>query len=66
MSDILDRIIATKHEEVALRKTHTSVQLLKERAAEVEAPRGFCDALQRAALAKQPGVIAEIKKKNAF
>lgn len=62
MSDILDRIIATKHEEVALRKTHTSVQMLKERAADAEAPRGFCAALQRAALAKQPGVIAEIKK----
>ena len=62
MSDILERIIATKHEEVALRKAHTSVHVLRERAADVTPPRGFSDALQRAAAAKQPGVIAEIKK----
>ena len=62
MSDILDKIIATKLEEVAARKLHTPPSALRDRAESVEPPRGFVENLQRAALLKSPGVIAEIKK----
>ncbi len=66
MSTILDEIIATKREEIAARKAHTPVDVLRERIAAREAdgdtPRGFVRALQQAVEAGQPGVIAEIKK----
>ena len=62
MSDILDTIIATKREEVAARKLHTTVAELRARAADQAAPRGFVARLQQAARSKTPGVIAEIKK----
>ncbi len=62
MSDILDKIIATKHIEVAQRKTKTSIDDLRRQAEMVSAPRGFTDKLANAARDKRPGVIAEIKK----
>ncbi len=62
MSDILDKIIATKHIEVAQRKTKTSIDDLRRQAEIVSAPRGFTDKLANAARDKRPGVIAEIKK----
>lgn len=62
MSDILDKIIATKVEEVAARKLRTPLSELRARAVSVEPPRGFVANLQRAAQLKSPGVIAEIKK----
>lgn len=62
MSDILDKIVATKHEEIAARKLHTTVDDLRARGEGMPAPRGFIAALQSAAAEKQPGVIAEIKK----
>lgn len=62
MSDILDKIIATKHEEIAQRKITTPVSELRARAADVEPPRGFVERLCNAAANKTPGVIAEIKK----
>lgn len=62
MSDILDKIIATKHEEIAQRKITTPVSELRARAADVEPPRGFVERLRNAAANKTPGVIAEIKK----
>jgi len=61
MSDILDRILAQKREEVAqLRKRH-SPQSLQDLATAQEAPRGFAARLRERA---QDGaaVIAEIKK----
>ncbi len=55
----LDRILATKYEEVAARKVATSVAALDARAAEQSPPRGF-----RAALDARSGhaLIAEIKR----
>ena len=61
MSDILEKILAQKREEVAaLRKRHSRESLL-DLAASQSAPRGFAAAL-RAGAAAGPAVIAEIKK----
>jgi indole-3-glycerol phosphate synthase len=64
MSTILDRIIATKQTELVERKKLESQAELETRLANssLPNPRGFVDALRRQAMAKQPGVIAEIKK----
>ena len=62
MSDILEKIIATKHKEVAQRSAALDVAALKARVPEASPVRGFADKLRQAALAEQPGVIAEIKK----
>ncbi len=66
MSDILEKIVATKREEVAQRKSTTSLNELREQISQREAdgdlPRGFSKRLRTAALAQIPGVIAEIKK----
>ena len=64
MSTILDRIIATKQTELVERKKLESQAELETRLANSSLPntRGFVDALRRQAMAKQPGVIAEIKK----
>lgn len=59
---ILQNIIARKHEEVADRKSRLSLADLERTAASADAPRGFAAAMQRAAAAQQPAVIAEIKK----
>lgn len=59
---ILQNIIARKHEEVADRKGRLSLADLERTAASADAPRGFAAAMQRAAAAQQPAVIAEIKK----
>lgn len=59
---ILQNIIARKHEEVAENRTRVSVDELERLAAAAEPPRGFAAALKRAAAARKPGVIAEIKK----
>jgi indole-3-glycerol phosphate synthase len=61
VSDILEKILAQKREEVAaLRKRH-SPQSLADLAAGQSAPRGFAQAL-RSRAAAGPAVIAEIKK----
>ena len=61
MSDILEKILAVKREEIAvLRRSHSAASL-RDRAAAQSAPRGFAAALRTAA-ATRPGVIAEIKK----
>jgi indole-3-glycerol phosphate synthase len=61
MSDVLEKILAQKREEVAaLRKKH-SPQSLADLAAAQPAPRGFAAAL-RARAASGAAVIAEIKK----
>ena len=62
MSTILDKIVATKREEVAARKAHTPIEALRERIQDAAAPRGFAAKLQQAAADKVPGVIAEVKK----
>jgi indole-3-glycerol phosphate synthase len=62
MSDVLDRILATKADEVAERAARTPVAELRARAADADAPRGFADALVARTGAGEPAVIAEVKK----
>ncbi len=61
MSDILQRILATKREEISAGKAQRSSAELLARAADVPLPRGFVQRVQ--SLAKLgPAVIAEVKK----
>ena len=65
MSDILQRIVAVKHEEVAVARTRRSLQSLREEALDRQADgdrRGFASALRRRVGAGGAAVIAEIKK----
>jgi indole-3-glycerol phosphate synthase len=61
MADVLQRITAYKRQEVADRRSRTSLAELERRAAEADPPRGFRAALERAAPGR-PALIAEIKK----
>ncbi|MCQ8897607.1 indole-3-glycerol phosphate synthase TrpC [Limnobacter humi] len=62
MSDILDKILATKREEIALGKQIlTEVQWLT-KAARLEPARGFIKAMRAAVAAGKPAVIAEVKR----
>jgi indole-3-glycerol phosphate synthase len=60
--DILKKILATKAEEVAKRKSRITLANLEEIASGVESPRGFYQALQSKVQSKKPAIIAEIKK----
>ncbi len=60
--DILKKIVARKHEEIAARAAERPLEALREQAAAADAPRGFVAALQRRIDAGGAGVIAEIKK----
>ena len=62
MADILTRILARKHEEVALRKKNISQGQLIEICNDLPDTRGFVAALQRNISEGLPAVIAEIKK----
>ena len=62
MSNILEQILATKREEIDLRRTLVSEQQLLDKIAGGHTPLGFVKALQRRASEQKPGVIAEIKK----
>ena len=62
MSDILNRILATKQDEVAAAQSRTSHESLRQRSAQVEPPRGFADAVRARVQTRQPAVIAELKK----
>ena len=59
---VLEKIVARKHEEVALRQQVVSVSELYAQAAQASATRGFANALQQQVQKKLPAVIAEIKK----
>jgi len=61
-SDILNRILKRKLEEVAERQTRTPLDALRERIAEASPPRGFIASLRQRIEAGDPGIIAEIKK----
>lgn len=61
MNDILQRILATKREEVAALRAATALSELERRALAQDAPRGFAAALDACAAVK-PAVIAEIKR----
>ena len=62
MSDVLQRILARKWEEVAVRRARLPDADIVARAQAAPAPRGFATALAAKAAAGQPAVIAEIKK----
>ena len=62
MSDILERILAHKAEEVRARTARLPLAELAARCADLPAPRGFADTLAARADAGLPAVIAEIKK----
>lgn len=63
MSDILQRILATKAREVEAARTRTPLAELEQAARRrADAPRGFAAALRRSIDAGRAGVIAEVKK----
>ena len=62
MSDILQRIVATKREEVAAARAARSLASLRSQAEAQRDVRDFVGALRTAIAAGRAGVIAEIKK----
>jgi indole-3-glycerol phosphate synthase len=62
MDDILQRILATKHDEVQLARARTPLAQLRAKAGEAGAPRDFTGALRAAFEAGRSAVIAEVKK----
>ena len=62
MSDILDRIVAVKRQEVPAARALLSEAALRDLATTQTAPRGFAAALRAKVAAGRPAVIAEIKK----
>ena len=61
-SDILNQIVAVKHEEVAAAKKKVSLEAMRDDANSRVLTRDFEGALRRKIAAGQPAVIAEIKK----
>ena len=62
MSDILDRILATKQREVAAAQSQISLDEIKARALAMPAPRDFVGAIRQRVEQQRPAVIAEIKR----
>lgn len=62
MSDILNKILATKAEEVAAAKAAVPFELIREQATAAAPARGFADAIHTKHQAGLPAVIAEVKK----
>jgi len=62
VSDILEKILDHKRDEITKLRKAYSENALRERAAEADAPRGFRAALTRTVAAGTAAVIAEIKK----
>lgn len=60
--DILERILARKREEIAAAQAVTSIEALRDRADDADAPRGFAASMHRRIAAGDAAVIAEIKK----
>ena len=60
--DILKKIVARKHQEIAERRARVSQADLAERLIEADMPRGFAAAMQAKIDAGGAAVIAEIKK----
>ncbi|MGD9000744.1 MAG: indole-3-glycerol phosphate synthase TrpC [Granulosicoccaceae bacterium] len=60
--DILKKIIARKHEEIAERSAKVSLEDLKRQVETAPPLRGFVKAIKARLAAGQPAVIAEIKK----
>lgn len=62
MSDILNRILSTKHDEVARGRAATPLVAMRAAAEAQPAPRDFVGALRAKITDGQPAVIAEVKK----
>ena len=62
MSDILNKIIATKHQEIAAALIAKPLAALEAEAAAQPAPRDFVGAIRHKLCCGQPAIIAEIKK----
>ncbi len=62
MSDILQRILARKVEEVDERAARRPLEIVERAARAADAPRGFLAALRHAIAEGRAGVIAEVKK----
>ena len=62
MVDILNKIVATKYEEVAAARAVKPLAAVEVEAAAQAVPRDFVGAIRRKIAAGQPAVIAEIKK----
>ena len=62
MSDILNKIIATKHEEIAAALSVKPLAAIEVEAAAQPAPRDFVGAIRNKLSHGQPAIIAEIKK----
>ena len=62
MSDILNKILATKREEVAAAKAKKSLDQIREEAYQQADPRDFVGSILDKVDAGKPAVIAEIKK----
>jgi len=62
MSDILKKILNTKHAEVTAAMAEKPLVLLREEAASASPTRDFVGAIRSRIAASQPAVIAEIKK----
>ena len=62
MGNILDRILATKREEVAALRASVSMARMRDLAAAADETRGFLAAMASRAERKQPAIIAEIKR----
>ena len=61
-SDILDRIIATKREEIAEALVRKPLATVETEALAQDAPRDFVEAIRQTIAGGRPAVIAEIKK----
>ena len=62
MSDILNKIITTKHQEIAAALVVKPLAALEAEAAAQTAPRDFVGAIRHKLCCGQPAIIAEIKK----
>lgn len=62
MSDILDKIVAVKHQEVAAAKKRTSLEAMRFDAESRVLTRDFLGAIRSKIAAGKPAVIAEVKK----
>ena len=62
MSNILNKILATKSSEIAEAKKSLSIDQLKKKILALDKPRDFIQALREKHLKAEAGVIAEIKK----
>ena len=62
MSDILQKIVATKREEILQAQSRTPLSAMRQDAESRLLTRDFLGALRRRISAGQPGIIAEIKK----